>query len=132
MRAGEELRPVRSRASDRVDMVRMALLLRDPNPLHLDRVYAQERGFADSVQQGPIHAGWATEAVASWLPTGWRLDRLRIRFLDNVFPGDVVETTGVVAAIREGEVEIEFEQAKAGGGRTLTGRAVAVSAAGGR
>jgi len=48
MRAGEELGPVRSPTSNRIDMVRMALLLHDPNPLHLDRVYAQERGFAES------------------------------------------------------------------------------------
>jgi acyl dehydratase len=107
----------------------MTLLLRDPNPLHLDRIYAQERGFADSVQQGPIHAGWATEAVLSWLPIGWRLERLQIRFLDNVFPGDVLVTTGVVASSREGVIEIEFGQVKTGGERTLTGRALAVSEA---
>ena len=39
---------------DRFDYIPIALILRDTNPLHLDRVYAQERGLPDVVQQGPL------------------------------------------------------------------------------
>ena len=43
---------------DRYDYIPIALILRDTNPLHLDRVYAQERGLPDVVQQGPLNQAY--------------------------------------------------------------------------
>ena len=39
---------------ERYDYIPIALILRDTNPLHLDRVYAQERGLPDVVQLLPV------------------------------------------------------------------------------
>jgi acyl dehydratase len=37
---------------DRFDYIPIALILRDTNPLHLDRVYAQERGLPTPFSKG--------------------------------------------------------------------------------
>jgi acyl dehydratase len=120
---GQTLPPREAPASDRLDYTRMALLLRDPNPIHLDRVYARERGFRDAVQQGPIQAARAMQALAGWLDRDWRVRRVSLRFVSNVFPGDVLTTSGRVVSSSDDEVEIEFEQVNQAGTATIRGRA---------
>ena len=52
---------------DRFDYIPIALILRDTNPLHLDRVYAQERGLHDVVQQGPLNQAYLYRYFTSLL-----------------------------------------------------------------
>jgi acyl dehydratase len=120
---GSTLPPHRSSVSDRLSMVRMALLVRDPNQLHLDADYARLNGFADVVQQGPIHASQAMVALCGWAGAGWRIARLQLRFLNPVLPGAVLTTHGQVAASEQDRIEIDFEQFNCDGGCTLRGRA---------
>jgi hypothetical protein len=56
------------------------------------------------------------EDRTTWLPIGWRVERLHTRCLDSFFRA----TAGGVASSREGEIEIEFGQVKASGERTPT------------
>ena len=58
---------------DRFDYIPVALILRDTNPLHLDRVYAQERGLPDVVQQGPLNQAYLYRYFTSWLHDPWAL-----------------------------------------------------------
>lgn len=97
--------------SDRRLYVRMAEILEDPNPLHLDPGYAKERGLPDVVQQGPFNAAFLYRQVAEWLPHPWSLRRLKLRFLGNVFPDDVLTCRGTVTKKEQTEsgVRIEFE-----------------------
>ena len=60
---------------DRFDYIPIALILRDTNPLHLDRVYAQERGLHDVVQQGPLNQAYLCLLYTSPSPR----DRTRSR-----------------------------------------------------
>ena len=58
---------------DRFDYIPIALILRDTNPLHLDRVYAQERGLPDVVQQGPLSQAYLYRYFTTLLHDPWDL-----------------------------------------------------------
>ena len=92
---------------DRFDYIPIALILRDTNPLHLDRVYAQERGLPDVVQQGPLNQAYLYRYFTAWLHDPWDLISTRIRFAANVFPEEVLFCGGDI---------IGLEPLDAGGG----------------
>ena len=84
---------------DRFDYIPIALILRDTNPLHLDRVYAQERGLPDVVQQGPLNQAYLYRYFTSWLHDPWDLVATKMRFAANVFPDDILTCGGEVLAV---------------------------------
>ena len=92
---------------DRFDYIPIALILRDTNPLHLDRVYAQERGLSDVVQQGPLNQAYLYRYFTSWLHDPWDLVATKMRFAANVFPDDVLQCGGEI---------VELSEAPGGGG----------------
>ena len=83
---------------DRFDYIPIALILRDTNPLHLDRVYAQERGLPDVVQQGPLNQAYLYRYFTSLLHDPWDLVATKMRFAANVFPDDILTCGGEVLA----------------------------------
>lgn len=83
---------------DRFDYIPIALILRDTNPLHLDRVYAQERGLSDVVQQGPLNQAYLYRYFTSLLHDPWDLVATKMRFAANVFPDDILTCGGKVVA----------------------------------
>jgi acyl dehydratase len=89
---------------DRFDYIPIALILRDTNPLHLDRVYAQERGLPDTVQQGPLNQAYLYQFFTNWLHQPWDLVSTDIRFSANVFPDDYLYCGGEIEALEPGEV----------------------------
>ena len=84
---------------DRFDYIPIALILRDTNPLHLDRVYAQERGLPDVVQQGPLNQAYLYRYFTSLLHDPWDLVATKMRFAANVFPDDTLTCGGEVLAL---------------------------------
>jgi 3-hydroxybutyryl-CoA dehydratase len=84
---------------DRVDpgkMKTLALLLADPNPIHLDAAAAQRLGVADrAVNQGPSTMAMAVNMVLTAFP-GARLTSFRSRLLGMVLAEDSVEGGGNV------------------------------------
>ena len=58
LHVGMELPAAEFGPMDRLDYIPIAIILRDANPLHLDRVYARERGLPDTVQQGPLNQSY--------------------------------------------------------------------------
>ena len=84
---------------DRYDYIPIALILRDTNPLHLDRVYAQERGLHDVVQQGPLNQAYLYRSFTSLLHDPWDLVATKMRFAANVFPDDILTCGGEVLAV---------------------------------
>ena len=84
---------------DRYDYIPIALILRDTNPLHLDRVYAQERGLPDVVQQGPLNQAYLYRYFTSLLHDPWDLVATKMRFAANVFPEDTLTCGGEVLAL---------------------------------
>ena len=84
---------------DRYDYIPIALILRDTNPLHLDRVYAHERGLPDVVQQGPLNQAYLYRYFTSLLHDPWDLVATKMRFAANVFPDDMLSCGGEVLAL---------------------------------
>ena len=84
---------------DRFDYIPIALILRDTNPLRLDRVYAQERGLHDVVQQGPLNQAYLYRYFTSLLHDPWDLVATKMRFAANVFPEDTLTCGGEVLAL---------------------------------
>ena len=84
---------------DRFDYIPISLILRDTNPLHLDRVYAQERGLPDVVQQGPLNQAYLYRYFTSLLHDPWDLLATKMRFAANVFPDDILTCGGEVLAV---------------------------------
>jgi len=88
---------------DRYDYIPIALILRDTYPLHLDRVYAQERGLHDVVQQGPLNQAYLYRYFTSLLHDPWDLVATKMRFAANVFPDDILTCGGEVLAVTPAE-----------------------------
>ena len=112
---------------DRLSHIPVAIILRDTNPLHLDRVYAQERGLPDVVQQGPLNETFLYRFLTDWLHHPWDLRKTKLRFAANVFPGDRLTCGGVVKrtyhANDEPRVDCEIWQQNQKGEKILTGEA---------
>ena len=112
---------------DRLSYIPVAIILRDTNPLHLDRVYAQERGLPDVVQQGPLNETFLYRFLTDWLHYPWDLRKTNLRFAANVFPGDLLTCGGVVTRTYhsndEPRVDCEIWQQNQKGEKILTGEA---------
>lgn len=112
---------------DRLAYIPIAIILRDTNPLHLDRVYAQERGLPDVVQQGPLNETFLYRFLTDWLHHPWDLRKTKLRFAANVFPGDRLTCGGVVTRAYhvndEPLVDCEIWQQNQKGEKILTGEA---------
>ncbi len=116
---------------DHVDPARMkvlALLLADPNPIHLDADAARRLGVADrQVNQGPSTMAMAVNMLLTALP-GARLVSYRARLLGLVLAGDRVEGGGSVIdrEILDGRerVRCQLRLEVPGRGRVLEGEAV--------
>lgn len=113
---------------DRLAYIPVAIILRDTNPLHLDRVYARERGLPDVVQQGPLNETFLYRFLTDWLHLPWDLRKTKLRFAANVFPGDRLTCGGVVTRTYctedEPRVECDIWQRNQNGDKILTGEAV--------
>ncbi len=124
---GMEIPPASYGPTDRTSYITTAIVLRDGNPLHLDRVYARERGLPDVVQQGPLNQSYLYRFLTDWLHRPWDLRRTKVRFVANVFPDDILTCGGtVVRTWREGGealVECRIWQENQKGARTLVGEA---------
>lgn len=80
----------------------MALLLRDPNPIHWDVATVQHLGLGDQpVNQGPLNVGYVLNALIAWAGAPSAVRTFTARFLGNVVAGDEVVASGVVTGLSE-------------------------------
>ncbi|CAH1652849.1 MAG: hypothetical protein KF735_14785 [Chelatococcus sp.] len=84
-----------------------AIFLKDPNPIHLDAEIVRAKGLGDRViNQGPANVAYIINALAAAFP-GCTVKSLAMRFLDNVYGGEIVEAGGTVTAVAiEGDLRI--------------------------
>ena len=83
-------------------MKTIALLLRDPNPIHWDVEAVQRLGLADRpVNQGPTNMAYVINMLLAWVGDPSRLHNLHVRFLSTVLAGDRVEAGGVVRSVED-------------------------------
>jgi len=121
LRPGQRLDPYVVESVDSGRMKTMALLLRDPNPIHFDTDVNERLGLGDrAINQGPINMSYLIELAQRAAGSPIALRRFRVRFLGNVLAGQRVECTGVVVSVDEaaGTAELELA-ATADGDRVL-------------
>jgi acyl dehydratase len=81
----------------------VALLLRDPNPIHLDPELVRKLGLGDRViNQGPLNAGYVWEMLTRWLGDAARVRTLDLRFTSNAYAGDRLVAGGEVRTVDGG------------------------------
>lgn len=106
----------------------MALVLRDPNPIHFDLDAVRAAGLGDrEVNQGGVTMGYVMNMLAAWTGSRAAIRNVDCRFSANVFAGDTVDVSGTVAAVceQDGEhlVDCEVWAVRGDGTRVIGGTA---------
>jgi acyl dehydratase len=95
----------------RTHIVRYAGASGDLNPVHHDEHLARRSGLPSVFSIGMLQAGMLATYATDWLGDD-TVRRFRVRFIDRVWPGDVLRCSGVVASVQEREgariVEVEL------------------------
>ena len=125
---GDELPPMVIESVDAEKMKTMAALLGDSNPIHWDVDTVRELGMGDQpVNQGPNNLGYVMNMLGDWAGGAERIQKIRVRFLDNVFAGDRLEAGGTVTIVGDdGTVECDVWLARDGTHPVLAGTATLV------
>lgn len=85
----------------RTQIVQYAGASGDYNPLHTDEVYTtQVAGYPSVFAHGMLTMGLTGKALTNYVGDG-TLTKYGVRFTNQVWPGDTLDTTVTVAAIRE-------------------------------
>ena len=112
MEPGAKLAPLTIGPLTRTDFVRYQGASGDMNPVHHDETFARAAGYDAPLGVGMFHAGvLATHAAAQIGPE--KVRRTRIRWSEQVWPGDVLTMTGEVVRRYEerGEERLDVELA---------------------
>ena len=98
-------------------MKTLAVVLDDPNPIHLtgDR----------PVNQGPANLAWVLDMLREALP-GARVLDVKVRFLANVFARDRVIAAGRVEHVEDGRATCSVWLDVDGGARAIDGTATLI------
>ncbi|WP_419928767.1 MaoC/PaaZ C-terminal domain-containing protein [Candidatus Poriferisocius sp.] len=122
---GDELPRMAIESVDAEKMKTMAALLADSNPIHWDVDTVRELGMGDQpVNQGPNNLGYVMNMLGDWAGGAEHIQKIRVRFLDNVFAGDRLEAGGSVTAVGDdGAVECDVWLARDGTHPVLAGTA---------
>ena len=85
----------------RTQIVMYAGVSGDYNPLHTDDVYTKEvAGYPSVFAHGMLTMGLTGKALTNYVGDG-RLTKFGVRFTNQVWPGDTLDTTITVAALRQ-------------------------------
>ena len=85
----------------RTQIVQYAGASGDYNPLHTDDVYTREAaGYPSVFAHGMLTMGLTGKMLTNYVGDG-RLTKFGVRFTNQVWPGDTLDVTSTVAAIRE-------------------------------
>jgi acyl dehydratase len=108
----------------RTDFVRYQGASGDMNPIHHDEEFARGAGFSTPFAVGMWPAGLLGSYATTWLGAE-NVRVFRIRFLEQVWPGDVLTCSGAVLSEYEGDdgqarVDVELTCARAAGGTAVT------------
>jgi acyl dehydratase len=121
--------PVLTHTLTRADLVEYAGASGDFNPMHTDEVAAKEAGLQSVFGHGMFSAGLLATAITNWVGVG-NLERYRVRFVKQAWPGEVFSTSVKVVATREGDggrlVDLECSLANEAGEVKVAGEATAI------
>ncbi|WP_159903111.1 FAS1-like dehydratase domain-containing protein [Salinirussus salinus] len=108
----------------RPDFVKYAGASGDFNPVHYSEPYAHATGSRSVFGQGMLTAGYAAHFVADWFGLA-NVSNFRVRFEEQLWPGDTVTASGEVTAVDEGSegatVEADIAVTNEAGTRLVSG-----------
>jgi len=85
----------------RTQLVQYAGASGDYNPLHADEVYVtQKAGYPSVFAHGMLTMGLTGKMLTNYVGDA-RLKKFGVRFTNQVWPGDTLDSTATVAAIRQ-------------------------------
>jgi acyl dehydratase len=97
---GDQLPELRIEAIDARDIMLMALILRDPNPIHYDIDAVRAAGLGEvEVNQGGATMAYVLNMLTRWTGSEANLCSIRTRFSANVLAGDSVTARGTVTGV---------------------------------
>jgi 3-hydroxybutyryl-CoA dehydratase len=100
---GAKLGPWTIENIDPEKMKAFAVLLADPNPIHLDPKAASAAGLGERViNQGPASFGYVLNMLREAVPEA-TISELNVRLTANVFAGDRVTAGGTVESVWDGD-----------------------------
>jgi acyl dehydratase len=113
----------------RTQIVQYAGASGDYNPLHSDEVYTtQVAGYPSVFAHGMLTMGLTSKMLVNYVGPG-RLKKFGVRFTNQVWPGDTLEATATVEAIRDegGEklVDLKLSTTNQDGKEVVSGTATA-------
>ena len=97
----------------------------DYNPVHTDELFTtQVAGYPGVFAHGMLTMGMTGRMLTNYVGDG-RLTEFGVRFTNQVFPGDTLDSTATVTAISEGLVEIDVSTVNQEGNEVAQGSAQA-------
>src|SRR5258708_37849872 len=84
----------------RTQLVQYAGASGDYNPLHTDEVYSVHAGYKGVFAHGMLTMGLTGKMLTNYVGDA-RLKKFGVRFTTQVWPGDTLDSTATVAAIRQ-------------------------------
>ena len=107
----------------------IALILRDPNPIHFDLDAVARAGMGDrEINQGGTTMGYIIDMLAAWTGSAAHVTRISCRFRGNVRAGDTVIAGGEVLHQDGSVTECSVWADLADGTRVIDGTATVVIA----
>ncbi len=94
----------------------------DPNPIHVDRAFAQAAGFAEVIQQGPMTTAHLARLLEQHIGQH-RLVWLDLSFVAPVFPMEPLRMVARVEEVSAGQAHLALTVAKRDGTVTARGQA---------
>jgi len=97
----------------------------DYNPVHTDELFTTKvAGYPGVFAHGMLTMGMTGMMLTNYVGDG-RLTEFGVRFTNQVFPGDTLDSTATVTAINEGLVDIEVSTINQEGVQVAKGSAQA-------
>ena len=109
----------------RTQIVQYAGASGDYNPIHTDEVYTTKvAGYPSVFAHGMLTMGLTGKMLTNWVGDG-RLTKFGVRFTNQVWPGDTLDSTATVTAIGDGLVDVDVVTVNQDGTEVLRGYAQA-------
>ena len=113
----------------RTQIVQYAGASGDYNPLHSDEVYTtQVAGYPSVFAHGMLTMGLTSKMLTNYVGPG-RLKKFGVRFTNQVWPGDTLDATATVEAIRDEDggkvVDLKLSTINQDGKEVVSGSATA-------
>jgi acyl dehydratase len=113
----------------RTQIVQYAGASGDYNPLHTDEVYTtQAAGYPSVFAHGMLTMGLTSKMLTNYVGAG-RLKKFGVRFTNQVWPGDTLDSTATVEAIRDEDggkvVDLKLSTTNQDGKEVVSGSATA-------